>query len=1157
MTVPTFAGTATPGLYWLDEPLPAGYGIALVLAGDTPPAPSSLTLADSWTAHPGLYLMTAQRPTAAQEGDFAAAVRGVWAWMGPTARFAWLDPAGWPAHSGDPAGWAPQPIHVTQSPGAQTGTIEAPALLAFGRYTVVLSTGVTIGLAADGFTLTGGPPVPFALTTPEEHWLLTGPTATSGSPATAISFAGAAAGCVALDLALPQGGADYDRLDVGLRMSVDPGRVDHRAAGLLRSLRYPVFASLPAAGVALSGSFDPARPVDSSRTRLTYTAAVSHDSCYRGPLGHPVAVTPQPAGAAPGGLAFHHRPRSRHGVPDDDPLYLGPVGAFALSVGGSPANLACGTSGYEYFGLSAATGATVTFDPGQPADAQGLVGASGDVTLTKLATCPYAAVTPAGGATVQYFAQPRHSALHRIRQRGEASLTPYLTFLPVPAGQAAGTVAPYPMLPYGSAQGDGPLRERLEARVLAPRRREALTGLAPAIAEDDSPVVAVTPRGLRAGFDAGVTSWQSLQLASTGPGTNPPPLELLSIRDDLRNALLSNELFIVVADPAPLLANADLNYWVTDAALGDLRALPAATRPNAAVLSALATPAAQAPQAGRAAFLALLQRVLPTGWTQWQDVILRLCAYFELVIEGWRFRLSPTAWSSPPNPDKPMLMVVKMATSALRALAADPGSWTWPRVAGDTTHTAEVLRQIVEDADTRVEQATSGRPSPLENFVKRVLDDPSWNGVLFLNVPVPLEDLPAELRGLGAGIDAARFRAHHVGVSISPVVVDTVNRKLSLAPTPMFGLIDYQDPVDIHHTFDDFAFKVLALRVLFENSAIVDFSSRAELFVNRLLGDGVLLDPSEHYNNLVLEGHLQRTQGGDHYVFATTHASRFGSSSHVVDSIEVTVAQFATTSAGATVSSRFSLWGKLRFRRLDAIDLFSFGPVQPGPGAPVEDGWLAFSGLAVDMTFSADAPATTTAFTAKVSDMAFDPTASRARAESWFRRFPLQVTGLMRGERGDLLRDHGFLPVRTPLHQPALTEGWHALTFTVDLGTLGALAAEAGLVMTVALAWGPGADSPNVNVGLRLPGVQALGQLLPVEGVLGLGFQSIELRSPAAVTGGPSYVMDLKRFALHVLGWTLPPGQADLHLFGDPDVARQPVGGRRSAVGWYASYEKR
>ena len=50
-------------------------------------------------------------------------------------------------------------------------------------------------------------------------------------------------------------------------------------------------------------------------------------------------------------------------------------------------------------------------------------------------------------------------------------------------------------------------------------------------------------------------------------------------------------------------------------------------------------------------------------------------------------------------------------------------------------------------------------------------------------------------------------------------------------------------------------------------------------------------------------------------------------------------------------------------------------------------------------------------------------------------------------------------------------------------------------------------------------------------------------------------MLDMRRFALHLLSWRLPPGQADLHLFGDPDVARQSDGGRRGAVGWYASYE--
>lgn len=1165
--MPTFTAGSVAGLYWLAEPaLPAGSGVAYLPAPGVAPPAASLTLAESWTAYPGLYLGTGTRPLPADEGAFAEQAGYVWAWLGRTARFAWAADTRGPGSA-----WGAMPLYAVQAPGASTATVEAPARLAFGAYVVGISTGVTVTLADDGFTLTGGPTPAFTFARGDDVWAMT------GAASTALPFAGPAAGCVLAGLSLPQGeGDDYARLDVGMRMAVGPARADHAAAGLLRSLAYPVFTGVPAAGVSLAGTFDPARPLDAARTRLAYATRPPHASAYRGTLGDPVTLTPA-AGSAPlpAGLAFHRRPPSLQDAPGDDPYYLAPIGPFTLDVGGGARRLACGLSGYESFSLSSAAGAVLTFTPGQPAYADGLVtpdpaeggvaGAeeSGPVALDARATCPYGALTPAPGATVTYAAQPRGGALHAPRPSGDPSLLPYLPFLDVPAGSPGAVPGtPFPLLPYAAvpAGDDGPLYERLEAQVAAPARRAALASLPAAPAGGGPSVRGVTPRGLLADFGAGLGTWDSLQLAAYGteaPG-DPPPLELLSLGPPLRAALLSHQLCLVVADPGLLLRSCDLNYWVTPAALADLATLPPDERPSDAVLAALAR--ARTPQAGRAAFVEMLDGALPAGWTAWEGVILRYCAYFELVVAGWRFRLSPTVWDVGRDPAHPVMMILKFAGGPLRTLLSDPGSWTWPEAArtdGSLDATAAVLRAMIADADAQVAAGTSGAPSPLRPFVDRVLDDPAWNGVLVLNPRVPVDALPVELLGLAAGIDAARFRAHHVGVSVSPVAVDPVTRAPSLGATPVFGLVDYADPEDIEHTYDDFDFKVLLLRVLLQRSAVATFASRAELFVNRLLGDAVTLLPSAHYNNLVLEGTYQRAQGGGQYVFLGSSVGRFQGAGPVVESVEVQRAQFNTVAGGATVSSRFTLWGRLRFRELEALDLFSFGPQQPVPEAPVVDGWLSFGGLGVEMAFDAADPTATRTFAVDVESVAFDGASSVARATSVYRRFPLQLAGLARGEPGTLPRDRGYLAVRTPLFQPALNDGWYALVFTVDLGTLGALAASAGLTVTLAAAWGPSPGAAAVNVGLQLPGVQSLGQLLPVEGVLGLGFQGIELDASGASAERLSYVLRLRRFYLRLLGWQLPPGQADVYLFGDPDATRLPDGGRRGALGWYAAYRKK
>jgi hypothetical protein len=1166
---PTFTQSSTaPALYWLtDASLPQGYGIALLLHGIAGP-PQTIDLTQSWRQYPGLYVMTGKKPAAGSEETFIAALRQLENAYGPDLRFVWLADATAPA-----AKWRPATVLVAQTAGAPSGTISAPAQLPFGSYIVGLAAGLTIAPTSDGFSLSGGGAWAFSLRTPSSVWALS-------APATAISFAGAQAGCVLLNLALPQdnghGGVDdYTRLDAGFRFAVkDP---DHIEAGLLLSLRYPVFAGVPAGGVNFDCLFDPALPLSAARTRLAYAAgAPAHVSYYRAALGYGVSMTPQPGDPLPAGLAFHLRPGSLHALASDDPLYLGPIGSFAISVAGGkggaggPANpaarLGCGISGTEYFGLSTAGGALISFTPGGDAYAPLLgappprPGAPLQPALTGLATSPWAALLPAQGQQAWYYAQPDDAALYRVRGAGGASsLTPYLVYVELAAGGVGGATKSYPMVPYAgvSAAGLG-LYTALEAQTLSPTRRAALTPQSLS-GGGSGAVAAVTPQGLLSTFSTDYTNWKLLTLVPLPPqggATVPPALAFNNLGGAFRQALQTNQLFMVAADGALLGGAADFNYWITDAALEDLDALPPETRPPDAVLATLrASARARTPQVGLASFTAMLRGVLTQSEQQYVPVITQYSVYFEVVIGAWRFRLSPSLWGA--QPAAPTIMIFKFAKSDLRSLVRDSASWTWPAAAGDVAATRDRILAIVDDAEAKV-TASGGQSNPLDFFVNNVCNDPAWTGVIFLNAQAPFDSMPEELRGLAAGIDAAKFRAHHVGLSLTPAQVDAVTGALSLGASSFFGLIDYEAPDDIAQTFDDFDFKVLQLQVLFRNSAVADFAGRIELFVNRLFGDTVTLVGSRHYNNLILLGSYQRQKGGGgHYVFATGDSNLYACRGAVLDNVEVLRAQFNTLAASPSgderVHARFLMWGRLRFKQLEGFDLFSFGYTVNQQGDRTGEGYLAFGGLAVEMQFSPSDP-TARVFAFNAGDINFDVSNSVARPTGLFSRFPLKLTGLLRGEPGQTPKDRGFEPVETPLAQPALDAGWYALTFAVDLGTLGALAAEAGLVVTLLAAWDATEGRPAVNVGLQLPGSQGLKSLPAIEGVLQLGFQSISFDADGALATppNPAYVMRLRHFALRLLGWKFPPGQADIYLFGDPEASP----GQNGALGWYAAYLK-
>lgn len=1165
MADPTFnQSTADPTLYWLaNSDLPPGYAIALLLP-DGSSAPPAIDLAQSWTTHPGLYVMAGQGPAPGTESTFIEDLRDLQN-IFPSLRFVWLADAAIPAEE-----WQPQVIQVDQQPGAPTGTIAAPVQLVFGSYRLGLAAGLTLATTDAGFSAAGGTEWAFTLRTPDSIWTLSAPQ--DGSPPTILSFAGAAAGCIALDLALPQdhqnsGIDDYTRLDTGFRFAVDDPEDTNE--GLLLSLHYPVFAAVPPGGVSFTGQFDPALPLVTARTRLAYASGASpHDSQYRSQLGHPVTLTPaaQPGDPLPAGLAFHRRPGSRHAPASDDPLYLGPIGSFAVAIqtastagDGPAARLTCGLAGTEYFGLPAGNAARIAFTPSEPAYAPSrpAVETSSPLpALTDLATSPWAAVSPAGAQQVAYYAQPDRAALYRVRASAGAGdpLIPYLVFLELAAGAIGPAPPSYPMLPYaGIAAPDLAPFRALEARVLSPTRRAAIQAAATPGKES---TLAATPQGLLARFKAGETAWDLVTLVPLPAPPAPPSLAFNQVRGAFREAFQSNQLFLVAANGPTFAGGSDLYYWITPAVLNDLYALPDSERPPDPVLQLLRKPAAQVPQIGEHAFQALLHDVgVPP---QYLPTITQYAVYFEIVIGTWRFRLSPSLWSL--EPAAPTIMIVKFAGSSLRDLVERTSAWTWPEAAeigGSTAETQKRILQSIEDAEAQV-KAAGGQSHPLDFFVNTVCHDPQWTGVVFLNAQVPFGSMPEELRGLAAGIDANQFRAHHVGLSVTPVEVNASTQRLSLGANSFFGLIDYESPEDIAHTFADFDFKVLQLRVLFRNSAVADFSGRIELFVQRLFDDDVTLVNSQHYNNLILLGSYQRQRGGGgQYVFGTGASNLYSCRGAVLESVEIARAQFTTAAGSPTgagnVRARFMLWGRLRFRQLAGFDLFSFGYTLNRQGGNADDGYLAYSGLAVDMEFPPSDPTQRT-FRFDVADVAFDPSASIARPSSFFARFPLKLQKVIRGEKGQTPKDLGYQGVETPLNQPSLANGWYALLFTLDLGTLGALAANAGLVVTLLAAWSSASGTPEVNVGLQLPGAQALKSLPAIEGVLQSGFQSITLDAQGSSDWppNPAYVMRFRQFFLKLLTWRFPPGQTDVYLFGDPEAGPQQSG----ALGWYAAYVK-
>ncbi|HEY9284060.1 MAG TPA: hypothetical protein VIP46_11460, partial [Pyrinomonadaceae bacterium] len=934
-------------------------------------------------------------------------------------------------------------------------------------------------------------------------------------------------------------------------------------------------------------SFDPLNPTAAGRSHLAFFdaggagAPAALDAFFVTARGYKTTLTPLAATTPlwPARIAFCVSPIFAAPEPSEPyfDYYLAPDGAFTVAVrppearaegGPDPAldRLILGMSGLEYAGLPRGGGGIAFFRAGQPAFAPQAVKRSSTVgetpRLTALATTSYVAFLPsqAGAAGIPYYAQPRQSPLFTF---GTDLGTGFMDFVEMVSATlptyAAGGPTPA-TLPVGVYAGLDPrlatAARLLEEAALAPARRAAV-GLPPASVSDegDALPLAVTPQGL-----VGALTNDKARLTGVVIGNAPGPADSLlgftNLGPKFRAALLANEVFFVVSNVAELVASASVRYRLDPATLALLPARGVPPAVAAALDNLLGQRRPPYPIFDdEESFVSAIDPVAH----DYVGLILPVAGLLKPDLEGWKFQLSPRSWR---GGESPTMMIFKFCNRTLGEMVADAGAWAWREAAEDSSRDVRPTQGRIMDIFAAAEEAPPG--TPYRNFYDHVVNDQAWNGVLFLNAPISVAELPPELQFITAGIDLGQFYAHHIGFAVTPF--DVTATAVTLRQTAVFALIDYSDPYDLvldHGIF--FAFKTLGLRARFANARLADFSAQVELMMNQLFGAELTKQQAERGNNLVLDGGFQRRSGAPSYSFALRGLNVFDLARSALQSVEVLAVQLQTatgTDTAHTVTTDFILSGNLRFAELAAFDLFSYGRERWWPeGSEPADGYLRYGNLNIRLSFPLASPQTQTFRAFEGQRISFDLVNSLARPRSLAQNFPARVSGCVAAlpppasngdSRGQRPEDLGYVSVSAPVAQTPLTPPWYGISFDLDLGTLGALAGSVGLPLTLLAAWSPGLtdEEPPVYVGLRTSSGDPLSSVLPIQGVVRLGFRSFQFQAhdDDPETRRRSYMLRMRRFALSILGWSFPPGNADVFLFGNPD------GSGRASLGWYGAY---
>jgi hypothetical protein len=450
----------------------------------------------------------------------------------------------------------------------------------------------------------------------------------------------------------------------------------------------------------------------------------------------------------------------------------------------------------------------------------------------------------------------------------------------------------------------------------------------------------------------------------------------------------------------------------------------------------------------------------------------------------------------------------------------------------------------------------------------QIAKDPNWTGVLVLRASI---DVPKDLAGIVSGArDRNSFTAHHFAIETTQISNDVGVPLEVKGSSSMFGLIYYQDPAFVMPddvaaepqpvpptAGVDYEFRLLTLKVLFENTSIASFQSWSQLTINKLFDSPVRTVTGGLNNTVILKGTYEDRPGGGSYNLSTDHAVLcYLRDNNIINKIEIVTAQMTTQS---DLSSRFGLSGFLDFsvvldRKGEVFDIFSFGSAYDPIAKKMLDEprkGLSFASLGIDMIFATDPLQNKYLFNA--SDVRFDVVRSTPRAQSLFLNLALSLQRLITSNKESPPSSSGFAPLITDATLSGV-EGdvWYGLEYQLNMGTPGNLAGAVGLTSGLLTAWAPksGPSAYSALAGLRLPGTGGGAKLISLQNVLKLSIGQMVLTFDRNKN---SFLLMLTEIALRFLGLLkIPPsGSSTFFLFGNPAGDGKPSG-----LGWYAMYNR-
>lgn len=531
------------------------------------------------------------------------------------------------------------------------------------------------------------------------------------------------------------------------------------------------------------------------------------------------------------------------------------------------------------------------------------------------------------------------------------------------------------------------------------------------------------------------------------------------------------------------------------------------------------------------------------------------------------------ARDTPRNDEK--IVIFKFSRACFKELLSDTSRWSNQGKYGNTD---DQQRRLQEIADEINRQVRTFKTPDYDYFNKVIFEDPNWNGVVVLNVPLgDPSNLPDVIQGLAnsqtlkPGEQSGEVPQLNLQTTLKfQFVAFPVNKtnikddgSIGITSTSFYGLIDYDllkdrdtnpDYKAVSNHFPDrppantrdarsYRFLLTKLLVRFDNSNITNFSSFAFLQAPKLFEDVVSIDRSflthskpqgsdttadRKYELLRLEGRYQKNSNNeDEFIFnVETKIDVKLPDNDILEKITVTRASFSYVKGGKK-EYRFDLDGQAAFApTVDGFkELLSFDKSGQDSGIEFRNIGLKFefgrwSGIAFDFSKLLVLP--------KIS---FDGKGFLKSFPLKFNRFQTFHIEPCNTEEGFKKQNFGFFNIHSLMGgcPPGGAMLW-GLVFDLDLGTLGDLALLKALKAEILVGWTAGG---GFKLGVKFAAPSSDGLHVDLFGALKLDIEEVKLCS----NENDLYLLRLKKIRLTVMGVELPdPEEFDLSgiIFAQP-----------------------